>query len=114
MSLKSCVYRKVKNDSAVSVNNTLYECPPEFIGKKIEIRYHSDKSENLTIYEDNKPVFQLKKVNIHENAINALYQNAGGIPRIINKLSLKSMTIGAIEKKDILTEEDVYRASQEL
>lgn len=68
MAFQITIYRKVKNDSTVSVNNTLYECPPQFIGKKIEIRYPSDKSEDLTIYEDNKPVFQLKKVNIHENA----------------------------------------------
>jgi len=49
-----------------------------------------------------------------ENAVNAIHQNALGIPRIVNTLALNSMTIGAIEKKDILTEEEVYRASQEL
>ena len=49
-----------------------------------------------------------------ENAINAIHQNASGIPRVINTLALKSMTIGAIEKKEILTEEEVYRASKEL
>ena len=49
-----------------------------------------------------------------ENAVNAIHQNAMGIPRVINTLALKSLTIGAIEKKDRLTEEEVYRASQEL
>lgn len=49
-----------------------------------------------------------------ENAVNAIHHNALGIPRVINTLALKSMTIGAIEKKDLLTEEEVYRASQEL
>jgi type II secretory pathway predicted ATPase ExeA len=49
-----------------------------------------------------------------EKAVMAIHHNALGIPRVINTLALKTMTIGAIEKKDILTEEEVYRASQEL
>lgn len=55
-----------------------------------------------------------KEPVFNENAINALHQNALGIHRVINTLALKSMTIGAIEKKEILTEEEVYRASKEL
>jgi hypothetical protein len=35
----------------------------------------------------------------YENALNAIHQNAVDIPRRINTLALKSMTIGAIEKK---------------
>ncbi|RLD69209.1 MAG: hypothetical protein DRI87_09835 [Bacteroidetes bacterium] len=62
------IYRKVKNDSTVSIKNTLYECSPEFIGKKIQIRYPSDKPEDMTIYEDDMPVEKLKTINIHENA----------------------------------------------
>jgi type II secretory pathway predicted ATPase ExeA len=61
----------------------------------------------LRLAERKQPVFD-------ENAVNAIHQNALGIPRVINTLALKSMTIGAIEKKDVLTEEEVYRASQEL
>lgn len=64
------ITRKVKNDSTISVNGSLYECPPEHIGKKIEIRYPSDKKESLSIYENDKPAFNLKKVNINENANN--------------------------------------------
>lgn len=62
------IQRKVKNDSTVSVNGILYECPPEFIGKKIEIRYPSDNPRDLTLYQDDKPLFRLKKTNPHENA----------------------------------------------
>ena len=55
----------------------------------------------------NEPLFS-------ENAVKAIYQNSGGIPRVINALALKTMTIGALEKKETLTEEEIYRASQEL
>ena len=49
-----------------------------------------------------------------QNAVNTIYQNSGGIPRIINALAIKSMTIVAIEKKNVLTEDDVFRATHEL
>ena len=62
------IYRKVKNDSTVSIGGLLYECPTKFVGKKIQIRYPSDKPEELLIYEQDKPIFSLKKLNIHENA----------------------------------------------
>jgi transposase InsO family protein len=60
--------RKVKNDSTISVNGILYECPPEFIGKKIEIRYPADNPRDLTLYQDDKPLVGLNKTNPHENA----------------------------------------------
>lgn len=62
------IHRRVKNDSTVSIAGVLYECPTEFIGKKIQIRYPSDKPHELTIYEQEKPICSLKKLNIHENA----------------------------------------------
>lgn len=49
-----------------------------------------------------------------QNALSAIYQVSAGVCRIINKLAVKTMTIGALEKKDTLTEEEVYRASKEL
>jgi putative transposase len=62
------IQRKVKNDSTVSVNGTLYETPPQFIGKKIQIRYPIDNPQKMHLWEDNKPVCPLKKVNPIENA----------------------------------------------
>ena len=50
----------------------------------------------------------------NQNALGAIHQNSAGIPRVINSLCVKAMTVGAIEKKDVLTEEEVYRATQEL
>jgi type II secretory pathway predicted ATPase ExeA len=50
----------------------------------------------------------------NQNAICAIYQVCAGVPRMINSLAVKSLTIGALEKKDCITEEDIYRASKEL
>ena len=49
-----------------------------------------------------------------QNAINALYKNSNGTPRIINTIAVKTMTLGALEKKENLSEDDVYKASKEL
>ena len=62
------LHRHVKNDSTVSIGGVLYECPTEFIGKKIEIRHPSGKPDDLTIYLQDKPVAKLRNLNIHENA----------------------------------------------
>jgi type II secretory pathway predicted ATPase ExeA len=54
------------------------------------------------------------KAIFNPNAIHTIYQNSGGVPRMINTIALKTMTLGALEKMDSLSEEEVYRASQEL
>lgn len=56
----------------------------------------------------------LKEPLFNPNALNALYQNSGGIPRVINALCSKTMTIGAIEKKESLSEDEVFRATHEI
>jgi type II secretory pathway predicted ATPase ExeA len=55
-----------------------------------------------------------KEILFNESAIATIHKNSGGTPRVINKLALKCMTLGAIEKKETLTEEEVYCASKEL
>ena len=62
------LHRVVKNDSTVSISGVFYECPTQFMGKKIEIRYPSDKPDNLSIYEEDRPVAALRKLNANENA----------------------------------------------
>lgn len=62
------LHRRVKNDSTVSIGGLLYECPTEFIGKKIEIRHPSDKPQDLLIYIQDKSVAKLMKLDVHENA----------------------------------------------
>ena len=50
----------------------------------------------------------------NDNACNAIYQASNGAPRIINALASKALTIGALEKKDYLSEEEIYRAVKEI
>lgn len=50
----------------------------------------------------------------NQNAIDAIHRNSTGIPRIINALALKCLTLGALEEKEVLSEEDVYAAYKEL
>jgi transposase InsO family protein len=60
--------RRVKNDATVSIHGTSYQCPPELIGQKIQIRYPSDNPQELTIYQNDTPLIKLTKTNPHENA----------------------------------------------
>lgn len=62
------IKRRVKNDSTISFEGVVYEVPTRFIGKFVEIRYPTDKMDALTIYEDDKPVCKINRVNLAENA----------------------------------------------
>jgi type II secretory pathway predicted ATPase ExeA len=85
--------------------------------QRISLKYHLpplSKDDTDAYIQHHLSLAGLKEPLFNQNAINAIYQNSGDIPRIINALAIKSMTIGAIEKKDVLTEEDVFRATNEL
>ena len=60
--------RKVKNDSTVSINGKLYEAPAKYMGNYIELRYPSESEDELFIFENDKPVYKLRKINLIENA----------------------------------------------
>jgi transposase InsO family protein len=62
------VFRTVKNDSTVTVDNCLYEAPAKYIGKKIEIRYPLDNPQDLRIFESNKQEAVLTKLDKHYNS----------------------------------------------
>ncbi|MDA2930889.1 AAA family ATPase, partial [Acidobacteria bacterium AH-259-O06] len=44
----------------------------------------------------------------------AVYKICGGLCRQINRLCLAALNLGAIEQKEILSEEEIYRASSEI
>lgn len=60
--------RKVKNDSTISLNGNLWQVPPAYIGKTIEVRHPSDLPMDLYLFENNKPVCRLHLCNPAENA----------------------------------------------
>lgn len=47
-------------------------------------------------------------------ALLAVYKTTAGVCRQINNLCFAALTLGALEQKDTLTEEEIYRASAEL
>ncbi len=85
--------------------------------QRITLKYHLTpltKEESDLYIQHNLKLAGLATAIFTENALQALYQNTSDIPRIINSLALKTMTIGALERKDILAEEEVHQASKEL
>jgi len=48
------------------------------------------------------------------NALEAIFKNSAGIPRTVATLARLTLTVGMFQKAQILTEEHVFQASQEL
>lgn len=87
------------------------------INQRISLKYHIiplSRKETSSYIQHHLKLCGVTMPIFNENALSAIYQNSTGIPRVINSISIKAMTIGALERKDILTEEEVYRASKEL
>lgn len=85
--------------------------------QRITLKYHLPpftQEETAAYVRHQLAVAGMKEPLFNQNALAAIHQNSTGIPRVINSLCLKAMTIGALEKKDALTEEEVYRATQEV
>ena len=55
-----------------------------------------------------------QKSPFSDNAIEAIFKNTAGIPRLIAALAFHTMTLGMMQKTDILTEEHVFQANHEL
>lgn len=55
-----------------------------------------------------------KPVIFSDSAYPALYKASGGVCRLLNRLCLAALHRGALVQRNVLTEEDVYRASEEL
>ena len=55
-----------------------------------------------------------QKSPFSDNAIEAIFKNTAGIPRLIAALAFHTMTLGMMQKTTILTEEQVFQAAHEL
>lgn len=62
------IYRKVNNDATISFDTVLFELPPKYIGQKIEIRFNPHLPDRLYLFENNKQVIQLKKLDKKQNS----------------------------------------------
>ena len=82
--------------------------------QRIALRYHLDPLDaeqtqayvrhHLKVCGRSEPIFT-------EPAFAALFQTSGGILRVLGSVALKALTLGALEKKTELTEEEVLRAA---
>lgn len=99
------------------LNDRLSRSIMESFNQRINIRFHFS---SLTLKETQNFIIQNieiaggQKDIFNENAIKSVYNISGGIIRKIGKLCIKTLTLGASKKKNILTEEDVLFASKEL
>lgn len=62
------IKRRVRNDATVAINKKFYEVPAAYIGKQIELCFPIDNPGEITLRDKNKPVVQIKPVNLVENA----------------------------------------------
>lgn len=76
------VYRKVKHDSTLSLDNRLYEVPEMYINQRVEIRYDAS---DVHVYQEGKAVAQAVEVKVHDNA---------HVKRQRSSLSFKSLQEG--------------------
>jgi len=64
--------RLVKNDATISVNSTLFELPAKYMGAYIEVGHPTGQPDDLWLYENDKPILKLVKVNPVENSRSTL------------------------------------------
>jgi len=62
------ITRLVRNDATVKIDSVFYEVPPEFIGERVELRFPIARPDQLTLYRDDKPVTQIRPVDVADNA----------------------------------------------
>jgi general secretion pathway protein A len=85
--------------------------------QRITLKYHLPPftPEETSAYVQHQLALAGRKDPLfNQTALAAVHQNSIGIPRVINSLCVKAMTIGAIEKKETISEEEIFRATQEL
>lgn len=70
-------FRKVKTDRTFHLNNIIYESPVNFIGKKIELRYHPENLSQIEIFFNNLSYGFAIEVDPYVNArIGRNYKNS--------------------------------------
>lgn len=62
------VTRKVRKDSTLTIENTCYDVPPQFVGMKVEVRYIPDRPDSAYIFHG-QAHFPIKVTNKNTNAL---------------------------------------------
>lgn len=62
------IFRKVRNDRTIKVENTYYEVPFKYVGQKIEVRYDYNDLNNVYIFEKEQNICTCHKVDKISNS----------------------------------------------
>jgi type II secretory pathway predicted ATPase ExeA len=87
------------------------------LSQRFSLKFHLtplDKPETASYIAHRLAVCGCKRSPFSDSAIEAIFQNTQGIPRNIDNLALKSLTLAALENKTSITEEEIFAASKEL
>ncbi len=85
--------------------------------QRITLKYHLlplQKDEIQPFIEQQLSIKGCHKSPFAQNAIDAIFKNTAGVPRLVAALALNTMTLGMTQKTQILTEEHVFQATHEL
>jgi len=61
------VQRCVGKDSTISLNNTVFEVPPQFIGRRVELKFSQERPGDVFLYDNGIRVTKITPVDIHLN-----------------------------------------------
>ena len=87
------------------------------LNQRFSLRYHLmplNREETESYLLHHLTVSGGKENIFSPQAIEAIFQSSGGVPRNIGNLAFKSLTLGASQRKQIITEEEVFVAAKEL
>jgi len=62
------VQRKVHNAGTISLDNSIYEVPGEYIGEHVEVRYNPENLDVVYIYLNENLIHTASKVDFEANA----------------------------------------------
>lgn len=85
--------------------------------QRIQLKYHLIplKKEEVEPYITHHLAIKgCQRSPFSQSAIEAIYKNTGGLPRLIGSLATKTMVLGSLQKAEVLTEEHVFQATGEL
>lgn len=87
------------------------------LSQRFSMRYHIpflDKKETKAYVEHRLNICGVRENIFSDQAIEAIYQNTTGIPRVIDSIAGKALTLAAMRKKQMITEEEIFSASKEI
>lgn len=87
------------------------------LNQRFCLKYHitpMNKQETTDYIKHRLSICGAKENIFSESAIESIFQKTAGIPRYIDNIATKALTIGCINKKHTITEEEIFSASKEL